>query len=122
MGAHKTTTRFDAKLVDRYIKENGLKQKEVMRFLGRPEGTLTNAKSNGRIGIKTLRDLESLFGVPHGTFQLEEDGKPRKRRLDGTTVPRSYLPEARTNFEKKKTDRQKDYEAIWKDMEARGKL
>ena len=61
-------------------------------------------------------------GGPHGTFQLEEDGKPRKRRQDGTTVPRSYLPEARTNFEEKKTDRQKDYEAIWKDMEARGKL
>ena len=122
MGAHKTTTRFDAKLVDRYIKENGLKQKEVMRFLGRPAGTLTNAKNTGRIAIKTLRDLESLFGVPHGTFQLEEDGKPVKKRQDGTIMPAYYIPDARTHFSEKKTERQKDYEQIWQDMKARGKL
>ena len=114
-GLKPTNVEFDVDLVEQYIKKNKLKKVDVARFIGVAYSTLQNAFWNGRINPKTLRDLESLFGVSHGTFKVE-------RNVDDREMPEHYRPEARTTAKKKATDRQKAYQAIWDDMKARGKL
>lgn len=120
-GLKPTNVEFDTELVERHIKKNRLKKVDIARFLGRNYSTLQNAFWSGRINPKMLKDIESLFGVPHGTFLIKKDEEEEEENSDGL-MPAYYRPDARTPAKKKTNDRQKAYQAIWDDMERRGKL